>query len=153
MFYDKMSTFLKKETRGLHDNHAVCLPVCLWVPHKQRFKPTGRYSWNSAGRWRPTPHFLISQIQPFQNGRRSNFWGGCKTCTSQRRFWQILSDEQLVRNEQYERGRRLNIKIHILLYGDNSWTVGLRQIKFDTVKDHGYNYKFYMIHCFVWRSL
>jgi hypothetical protein len=30
-----------------------------------------------------TPYFLIPQFQPLQNGGHSNFWGGCKTWTSQ----------------------------------------------------------------------
>jgi hypothetical protein len=29
-----------------------------------------------------TPFFLIPYLKPFQNGRRSNFWDGCKIITS-----------------------------------------------------------------------
>jgi hypothetical protein len=29
------------------------------------------------------------------------------------------------------------LKIHILFYGDSSWTAARRQTKFSTVKDHG----------------
>jgi hypothetical protein len=38
-----------------------------------------------------------------------------------------------VRNQKYERGRRLKFKIHILIYGDNTVTV-VRQVKFGTVQ-------------------
>jgi hypothetical protein len=43
-----------------------------------------------------------------------------------------------VKNQKYECGRRLEIKIRILFYAENSRTVALivRQIKFGTVKDH-----------------
>jgi hypothetical protein len=63
---------------------------------------------------------------------RSNFCGG-KTHT-------------------YERGERLNVQIHILFCGDNSWTVALRQIKFGAVKDRGYTYQCHSNHYFVWWS-
>jgi hypothetical protein len=37
------------------------------------------------------------------------------------------------------------------LCGDNIWTVVLRQMKFDAVKDHERAYKFYL-NLFLWRS-
>jgi hypothetical protein len=40
----------------------------------------------------------------------------------------------LTKNRQYD-GERLKFKIHILFYGDNSWTIALRQTKFGTMKD------------------
>jgi len=47
----------------------------------------------------------------------------------------------------------LNVKITIFFTVDNSRTVALvRQIKYGTVKDHARAYKFYLNHCFVWRS-
>jgi hypothetical protein len=36
--------------------------------------------------------------------------------------------------QKYERGGWLKVKIHIFSYGDNSQTVGLRQMKFGAVK-------------------
>jgi hypothetical protein len=47
---------------------------------------------------------------------------------------------------------QLKVNIHILFYGQNSWTVELRQIKFCALKDHGHTYKFYLIHYFLWQS-
>jgi hypothetical protein len=41
-------------------------------------------------------------------------------------YWDYLC------GEEYERRRQLNVKIHILFCGDNSWTVALKQKKFDT---------------------
>jgi hypothetical protein len=35
------------------------------------------------------------------------------------------------------RTRRLKVKIHILFYGGNSWTLPLRQMKSGAIKDHG----------------
>jgi hypothetical protein len=42
-----------------------------------------------------------------------------------------------VKNKKYERGGRLKVKVHILFYGDNSWTVAVGQMKFGIVEDHG----------------
>jgi hypothetical protein len=39
-----------------------------------------------------------------------------------------------VRNQNNERGGWLNVKIHILFYGDNSSTVAFRRMKFGTEK-------------------
>jgi hypothetical protein len=47
-----------------------------------------------------------------------------------------------MKNQKYARGWRFNMKIRILFYGDNSWTVTLRQVKFGTVRDHRHIYKF-----------
>jgi hypothetical protein len=59
-----------------------CLSVC---PPRITFEPVGR---------------LIPYLQPFQNGGRSNFWGGWKTCTSQRGTMKccILLDLQRMKN-------------------------------------------------------
>jgi hypothetical protein len=54
-----------------------------------------------------------------------------------------------VRNKKYECGGRLKVKLHILFYGDNSWTVSFSQMKFGIVEDHGHTYKFYFIHYFI----
>jgi hypothetical protein len=54
-----------------------------------------------------------------------------------------------VRNKKYECGNQLNDKVHILLNGDNSWTVAVGQIKFSIVEGRGQTYKFYFIHYFV----
>jgi hypothetical protein len=43
----------------------------------------------------------------------------------------------------------VEVRIHILFYGDNSWIVALRQIKFYSVKDYRYTYKFNLNHCFL----
>jgi hypothetical protein len=48
--------------------------------------------------------------------------------------------------QKYERGGRLKVKIHILFYGDNSWTVAVNLMRFGIVEDHGHTYKFYFIH-------
>jgi hypothetical protein len=53
-----------------------------------------------------------------------------------------------VRNKKHEHGSRLKAKVHILFYGDNSWTVAVSQMKFGTVEDHGHTYKFYFINYF-----
>jgi hypothetical protein len=55
-------------------------------------------------------------------------------------------------NQQYEHDRRLTFKTHILFYGDNSWTVSLRQTKFGTMKDHGHIYTFCLSQHFLQRS-
>jgi hypothetical protein len=41
------------------------------------------------------------------------------------------------------------LKVNILFYGDNAWTVAVSQMKFGAVEDHGHTYKFYFIHYFV----
>jgi hypothetical protein len=51
-----------------------------------------------------------------------------------------LNDEKLLLT-QYELGGLLKFKIYIF-YGDNSWTVALRQVKFDTIEAYGGSYKF-----------
>jgi hypothetical protein len=38
----------------------------------------------------------------------------------------------------------LKVKIDILFYGNNSWTVALRQTKFDAMKDHKHTYKIHL---------
>jgi hypothetical protein len=57
-----------------------------------------------------------------------------------------------VRIQKYEHGGRLKVKIHTLFYGENSWTVALRQMKFCTWKDHWHAHKFYLNHHFLWRN-
>jgi hypothetical protein len=57
-----------------------------------------------------------------------------------------------VKNKKYEHGGRLNVKIHSLFRGDNSWNAALRQMNFGIVRDHEHTYKFYLNHYFVWRS-
>jgi hypothetical protein len=39
---------------------------------------------------------------------------------------------------------KLNVKVHILFYEDNSWTVALRQMELRILKDHGHTYKFHL---------
>jgi hypothetical protein len=42
------------------------------------------------------------------------------------------------------------VKVHILFYGDNSWTVVVSQMKFGIVEDHGHTYLqvlFYSLFC------
>jgi hypothetical protein len=49
-----------------------------------------------------------------------------------------------------ERGGRLKIKIRILLYGNNSWTVALRQMKFGRIySTRSWAYEFYLNNYFV----
>jgi hypothetical protein len=106
-----------------------------------------------------TPYFLIPYLQAFQNGGRLNFWGGCKTCTSQRgtikccvlidfQGWTSFNETIFVKNKKYEHGGRFNVKIHSLFCGDNSWTVALRQMNFGIIRDHGHTYKLYLNHFF-----
>lgn len=51
-----------------------------------------------------------------------------------------------MKNEKYERGEWLDVKIHILFYLSNSWNLELivRRTSFGTVKDNGHTYKFYL---------
>jgi hypothetical protein len=65
---------------------------------------------------------------------------------------QLLIRPFLSKTKKYEHGGRLNVKIRSSFCGDNSWTVALRQTNFGIVRDHGYTYKFYLSHYFVWRS-
>jgi hypothetical protein len=65
---------------------------------------------------------------------------------------QLLMRPFFVKNKKYEHGGQLNVKIHSLFCGDNSWTVVLTQMNFGIVKDHGHTYKLYLNHYFVWRS-
>jgi hypothetical protein len=65
---------------------------------------------------------------------------------------QVLIRPLFSRNQKYEHGGRLKIKINILFYEDNSWTVALKQCKFCTSKYHRHTYEFYLNHCFLWRS-
>jgi hypothetical protein len=87
-------------------------------------------------------------FQPFQNGRRSNYWGGCKTWTNQHGTMEFCVPTDVYntftniyeKNKKYEHVGQFKFKIHILFHADNSWTVALRQIQFGTVKDHGHTY-------------
>jgi hypothetical protein len=90
----------------------------------------------------------------------ANLWGGCKIFTSEcgtmkiciliaLQRWTTFNKPIFVKHQKYECGRWMNVKIHILLYGDNSWTSALRQMKCGTVKDHGHIYKFYRSQCFI----
>jgi hypothetical protein len=47
-----------------------------------------------------------------------------------------------VKKQKYKHGGWLEVKIHIVFYGDSSYTTVLRQMKFDTVQDLGHFYKF-----------
>jgi hypothetical protein len=50
---------------------------------------------------------------------------------------------------QYEHGGPLKIKIHILIYGENSRNVALSQMQFCTLKYHEHTYNFYFNHYFL----
>jgi hypothetical protein len=68
---------------------SVCVSVCLSVcPHLITFEPIGRFLWNSVGRschWRwPRRRTFESRIFNHSKMTRSNFWGGWKTCTTER---------------------------------------------------------------------
>jgi hypothetical protein len=65
---------------------------------------------------------------------------------------QLLMRPFLSKTKKYEHGGQLNVKIHSLFCGDNSWTFALRQMNFSFVRDHGHTYKFYLNNYFVWRS-
>jgi hypothetical protein len=72
----------------LINHQPVCPSLCLCVPPNNFW--TNRSIFMKFSRKvmslkvTPTPYLLIPYLQAFQNGGRSNFWGGCKTCTSQR---------------------------------------------------------------------
>jgi hypothetical protein len=46
----------------------------------------------------------------------------------------------LTKMKKYDHDGRLNIKIHILFYEDNPWSVALRQMRFGKMKNHVHNY-------------
>jgi hypothetical protein len=46
-----------------------------------------------------------------------------------------LSKVVFVEKQKYERVKLFKVNFYILFYGDNSWFVALRQMKFGTVKD------------------
>jgi hypothetical protein len=68
------------------------------------------------------------------------------------RGWTTFNKTTFVRILKFEHYGQLKFKLHILLYGENSWTIALRQMKFCTLKDHGHTYKFYLNHYFLWWS-
>jgi hypothetical protein len=49
-----------------------------------------------------------------------------------------------VKNQKYESVGGLDVKIHVLFYGDNSRTILLTQMRFGVVKDHGRILKFHL---------
>jgi hypothetical protein len=61
----------------------------------------------------------------------------------------LISSLLLEIKKKYEFGGQLKFKIDILFYGDNSWTVALRQTKFVAMKDDGHTYKFYLNNYFL----
>jgi hypothetical protein len=103
------------------------------------------------------PHFLIPWLQPFLNGRHwtsevgaklapVNMGPWCFVCWQIFTRWTTFNKTVFVKNQKYESGNWLKVKIHILFCGHKSQTVALRQMKSGTVKDSGHNYKFYLIH-------
>jgi hypothetical protein len=93
---------LKRKVRLMKSPVCLSVCVCLSVPPNKFWT-----SWfmKFSREVMPlkvtsTPYFLIPYLQPFQNGARSNFWGGYKTCTSQRgtMTFCILIDLQRVNN-------------------------------------------------------
>jgi hypothetical protein len=60
-----------------------------------------------------------------------------------------LNKATFARNQKYEHGERLKVKIKILFYAEKSLTVTRRRMKFFTSKDHGNTYKLYSNHCFL----
>jgi hypothetical protein len=63
---------------------------------------------------------------------------------------QFLIIPLFARYQKYEHGGQLNVKIHILFYRNNSWTVALvRKMKFGTVNAHGQTNKFYLNHYYL----
>jgi hypothetical protein len=54
-----------------------------------------------------------------------------------------------VKNQKYESVGRQDVKIHVLIYGDNSRTILLTQMRFGAVKDHGRIFKFHLNYYFV----
>jgi hypothetical protein len=100
-----LPTFLKKESEAYKITacQSVCPSVRLSVcPPLITFEPIGMKFSREFMQLKvtSTPYFLIPYLQPLQNGGRSNFWGGCKTCTSQRGTMKfcILIDLQRLNN-------------------------------------------------------
>jgi hypothetical protein len=60
-----------------------------------------------------------------------------------------LEMRQLCKRHKYERGGRLKVEIHFPPPPMETTHVALRQMKFYTVKDHVYIYKFYFKRYFV----
>jgi hypothetical protein len=75
-----------------------------------------------------TPAFeFLRWMQNFQQ----SMWGHDILFQIDLEGWTTLNKTIFVKNKKYEFGSRLKHKIHILFYGDNSWTITLRQMKFD----------------------
>jgi hypothetical protein len=102
---------------------------------------------------------------PFEYGEGGNFillrwrqnWHNSTrdhtiSCADIFRWWTTCNTATVAIIQKYEYGRRLKVKIHILFYGENSWTVALSQMEFCRLKDHGHTYKFYLNHHFLWQS-
>jgi len=64
---------------------------------------------------------------------------------------QLLTRQFLLKNKNMNMAGGWKLKIYILFYRDNSWTVALRQMKFGALKDHEHTYKLYLNHL-VWRN-
>jgi hypothetical protein len=114
-----LPTFLKKKS-----------PLCLSVRVSlNNFWTNYLFYWNSVGRScqmkvTSAQFFSISWHQPFQNGARSNVWGGWKTYTSQQgnikfcmlidfKRWTSFNKTIFVKTQKYESRDRY------LFYGDD----------------------------------
>jgi hypothetical protein len=145
-------TFLPKRKKGKLIRSNFCLCIC---PPISTFEPISIFLCNSVGRscyWRWHGHHNFSS-HSFNHSkmRHSKLLRSIKNSTSQPRnfvCWQIFTGwttfngTTFEKNQKYKRHAWLNLKIHILFYGENSWTVALPQMKFVAMKDHGHTYKY-----------
>jgi hypothetical protein len=95
---------------------------------------------------------VICKLLKWMQNLRQSTWEHNFLCWQIFRGWTTFNETTYARIQKYEHGGQLKIKINILFYGDNSWTVALQQINFFRLKDCSYNYKFYSNHYFLWAS-
>jgi hypothetical protein len=120
----------------------ICPSVC--VSPLITFYPIGRVSWNSVGRschWRrsrrltfnPVPSTIpkwrtFKLLRWMQNLHQSTWDHEILYTDTHSKDEKLLIRPFLSKTKKYEYGGRLNVRIHSLFCGDNSWTVALRQM-------------------------
>jgi hypothetical protein len=94
----------------------------------------------------------------------SNYWGGCKTFTSQRGpynfvCWQIFRGWTTFSETTFRKPSNINMagiwKLQFTFYfmlRTRELFVARRPVKFCTLKDHGHTYNFYLNLYFLWQS-
>jgi hypothetical protein len=76
------------------------------------------------------PYILIPCLQLFQNGGCSDFWCGCNTCIGQCGTLKFCKLVDIQMKNSFKCGCRLKVKIYVLFYENNSWTIAFRQKNF-----------------------